>query len=171
MACIFFIGFMASGKSSVGNALSALTGAFFTDMDTEIERRENMPIHRIFSQKGEAAFRKLETSLLHELGEGCSEKLRIIATGGGLPCTGNNMDYMNERGVTVYLKSSIGDIFSRVEQSRERPVFHRIGSLEGLEKLLLAREPFYSRAQLVIENNNSVALEQRAEQIARLLGL
>ena len=69
VACYFFIGFMASGKSSVGNALSALTGAFFTDMDAEIERRENMPIHQIFSQKGEAAFRKLETALLHELGE------------------------------------------------------------------------------------------------------
>jgi shikimate kinase len=161
---------MASGKSSVGNALSALTGAFFTDMDAEIERRENMPIHQIFSQKGEAAFRKLETALLHELGEGCSEKQHIIATGGGLPCTGSNMDYMNERGVSVYLKSSIVDIFSRVEQGRERPVFHRIGSLEGLEDLLRAREPYYSRAHIVIENNNRRPLEQRVEQVARVLG-
>ena len=155
----------------MGKALSTLTGSCFTDMDTEIERRENMPIHQIFSQKGEAAFRRLETALLHELGETCSEKQHIIATGGGLPCTGNNMDYMNERGVTVYLKSSIGDIFSRVERSRERPVFHRIGSRKGLEELLLSREPHYCRAHLVVENDNSVPVEQRAEEIARILTL
>jgi shikimate kinase len=171
MACIFLIGFMASGKSSIGNALSALTGAFFTDMDTEAERRENMPIHQIFSQRGEPYFRELETAILHELGKGCTQERHIIATGGGLPCTGNNMDYMNERGVTVYLKSSIKDILSRVERSRDRPLFHRIGNREELEKLLLKREPYYSRAHIVIENRNSVPPEQRAEQIARILAL
>ena len=155
----------------MGNALSALTGARFTDMDEEIERRERIPIHRIFSTRGEAAFRRLETALLYELGETCLEKLHIIATGGGLPCTGSNMDYMNNRGITVYLTASMEDIFSRVEQSLERPVFHRTGSREGLEELLRSREPYYSRAHIVIENNNSIPLERRAEQIARILGL
>jgi shikimate kinase len=171
MACTFLIGFMASGKSTIGTALSILTGAFFTDMDTEVERRENMPIHQIFSQRGEFYFRRLETAILHELGESCTQEGRIIATGGGLPCTGNNMDYMNERGVTVYLKSSIKDILSRVERSRERPVFHRIGNRKGLEELLLKREPYYNRAHIIIENRNSVPPEQRAEQIARILAL
>ena len=171
MACIFLIGFMASGKSSVGRRLSELTGAYFTDMDTEIERRERMPIHRIFSQKGEAPFRGLETALLHEIGETCSEKRHIVATGGGLPCTDDNINYMNNRGVTVYLKVSIDDIVSRVEQSRKRPVFHRIGSREGLEELLGAREPFYRRAHIQIENSNSVSVEHRAELLARILGL
>jgi shikimate kinase len=73
------------------------------------------------------------------------------------------MDYMNERGVTVYLKSSIKDILSRVERSCDRPVFHRIGTREGQEELLLKREPYYSRAHIVIENRNSVPPEQRAE--------
>lgn len=171
MGCIFLIGFMAAGKSTIGTALAALTGAFFTDVDTEVERRENIPIHRIFSEKGEPYFRRLETAILHELGESCAEERHIIATGGGLPCTGNNMDYMNKRGVTIYLKSSIKDILSRVEHSRDRPVFHRIGNRDGLEELLTRRESYYIRAHIVIENKNSVPPEQRAEQIARILVL
>ena len=162
---------MASGKSTVGRRLSELTGAHFTDMDTEIEHRERMPIHRIFSQKGEVPFRRLETALLHKIGETCSEKRRIVATGGGLPCTDDNMDYMNNRGVTVYIKASIDDIVSRVEQSRNRPVFHRIGSRKGLEELLGARETFYSRAHIQIENGNSVSPEHQAELLARILVL
>ena len=128
-------------------------------------------LEMIFSEKGEPYFRRLETAILHELGESCAEERHIIATGGGLPCTGNNMDYMNKRGVTIYLKSSIKDILSRVEHSRDRPVFHRIGNRDGLEELLTRRESYYIRAHIVIENKNSVPPEQRAEQIARILVL
>ena len=108
----------------MGRTLARLTASRFTDMDEVIENREHMPIHRIFSERGEEAFRSLETSLLHELGDECTTGRHIIATGGGLPCTGSNMDYMNERGITVYLKTSIEDVVSRVGQSSTRPVFH-----------------------------------------------
>ncbi len=169
MGCIFLIGFMASGKSTIGKALSTLLGASFLDIDTEVERREGIPIHRIFSKKGEPYFRKLEATILREFGSACGGETTIIATGGGLPCTGSNMEYMNERGITVYLKSSIDDIMSRVKHTRERPVYNRIGSSSGLEELLRKRELHYSSAHIVIENRNDIPPQQIAEQIARIL--
>jgi shikimate kinase len=162
---------MASGKSSVGRTVARLTASRFTDMDEEIENREHMPIHRIFSERGEVAFRNLETALLHELGDTCSAVRHIIATGGGTPCTGNNMDYMNERGITVYLKTSIEDVITRVGLSSTRPVFHRIGTREGLELLLHKREPYYHKAHVWVENSSNAAPEQLAEQIVRTLQL
>ena len=168
MGCIFLIGFMAAGKSTIGKALSTLLGASFLDIDTEVERREGIPIHRIFSKKGEPYFRKLEATILREFGSSCGGETSIIATGGGLPCTGGNMEYMNERGITVYLKSSIDDIMSRVEHIRDRPVFQQIGSRNGLEELLWKREPYYSSAHLTIENRNDITPQQIAEHIARV---
>jgi shikimate kinase len=169
MGCIFLIGFMASGKSTIGKALSTLLGASSLDIDTEVARREGMPIHQIFSKKGEPYFRKLETAVLREFGSSCGGRTTIIATGGGLPCTGSNMEYMNERGITVYLKSSFDDIVSRVEHVRDRPVFHRIGSRRGLEELLRKRETYYSRAHVIIENRNDIPPQQIAEHIARVI--
>jgi shikimate kinase len=162
---------MASGKSSVGGLLAELTGADFTDMDAVIENREGIPIHGIFSQKGEEYFRRIESVLLHELGETCTHTKRVIATGGGLPCTDDNMDYMNEVGVTVYINSTIDDIVSRVTNSRDRPVFHRTGTRKGLRELLRTREPFYRRAFVTVENSNGMSVELVAERIARTLGL
>jgi shikimate kinase len=79
------------------------------------------------------------------------------------------MEYMNERGITVYLKSSFDDIVSRVEHVRDRPVFHRIGSRRGLEELLRKRETYYSRAHVIIENRNDIPPQQIAEHIARVI--
>jgi shikimate kinase len=166
---VFLIGFMASGKSSVGRALSSMLNAPFIDVDTEIERRENMPIHRIFESRGEACFRSLETDLLKELITAGSEELRIVATGGGLPCTGDNMVLMNSAGVTVYLKSSIDDIIARVGRIGERPVFQRAGGREGLKTLLQGRERYYARAHLTVENPNSSSPARTAEEVLRML--
>jgi shikimate kinase len=79
------------------------------------------------------------------------------------------MEYMNKRGITVYLKSSIDDIMSRVGRIRDRPVLHRIGSRRGLEELLRKREPYYSKAHVTIENRNDIPSQHIAECIARVL--
>jgi len=169
MACIVLIGFMASGKTTVGRALSAIIGGTFVDTDTEVERREGMPIPEIFERKGESLFRRLETRVLRELmGSDITGHL-IIATGGGLPCTGDNISFMNSRGITVYLRSSIDEIMARVGRIRERPVFQRTPNREGLVELLRKREQFYTQAQVIVENRNDMPPRNTAEKIAEIL--
>jgi shikimate kinase len=169
MACIFLIGFMASGKTTIGKALAARLDASFADTDSLVERREGAPIRKIFARRGESRFRRLETEVLRDLLDTCSGRHAVIATGGGLPCTDDNMSLMNSRGVTVYLQSSIDDIMARVERVGERPIFKRLGSREGLLELLKNREPVYLRARLVVENSNATPPDRTAERIARML--
>ena len=80
---IVLIGFMGSGKSTVGRELHSRLGYDLVDMDTVIEQREGRPITRIFEENGEEYFRDLETSLLRELNDGTGNR-RIVSTGGGV---------------------------------------------------------------------------------------
>jgi shikimate kinase len=169
MSCIFLIGFMASGKSTVGRALSREIGASFFDTDAEIEAREGMSIAEIFRQRGEAYFRRCESRVLEELSATCRGGHRVIATGGGLPCSEDNMSLMNRRGLTVYLRTTIDDIMSRVVRVQERPVFDRSGNREALAALLEKRERHYSRAALTVDSGNQGSPQRTAEAIARLL--
>lgn len=165
--CIFLIGFMASGKSTIGSVLSRKLNCPFWDVDSEVEKHEGVPIHEIFERYGEPYFRKREILILRDLVSRYVNKPAVISAGGGLPCDVDNFAYMKENGIIVYLKSSIDDIISRVEQSRERPVFHRIGTREGLENLFAERQIYYDQADLIIENPNSIPPEDTAAHIAR----
>lgn len=97
---IFLIGFMGCGKSFTGKYLSADLKIPFVDMDDAIEREAGMTISEIFEQFGEPHFRKLESRFLHNLDP--NEDL-VVATGGGAPCQGDNMEVMNTRGTTIFL--------------------------------------------------------------------
>jgi shikimate kinase len=169
MTCIFLIGFMASGKTTVGRALATGLGASFFDTDTEIESREGSPISEIFRARGEVYFRELENRVLEELSADCRNGHRVIATGGGLPCTGNNMSLMKSRGITVYLRSTIDEIMTRVVRVRERPVFDRAGNRDVLAALLEKRERYYSRADITVDNGSESSPLQTSENIACLL--
>src|SRR5512133_3442701 len=98
---IYLIGFMGSGKSTAGRELARLLGWSFTDLDTEVEKREGKTIRQIFAQKGEEYFRNLETKVLRDLNTLANS---VISTGGGTPCHSDNMDFMLENGLTIYLK-------------------------------------------------------------------
>jgi shikimate kinase len=168
MACVFLIGFMASGKTTVGRALSNLLHASFTDTDSVVEEREGMPIHEIFQHRGERYFRQLESRVLRELTGACGSGHSVIAGGGGLPCTDENISFMNEGGITVYLETAVGDILARVTNLQERPVFQREGRA-GVEKLLRERERYYRQAQIVVKNGNDKPPSAVAEEIASIL--
>jgi shikimate kinase len=169
MACIFLIGFMASGKTTVGRELAKRIGASFFDTDTEVEKREGLPIAEIFGRRGEGFFRELESRVLADLTADCGNSNLVIATGGGLPCTGDNLSLMNRTGITVYLRSTIDDIMNRVVRVRERPVFESAGNRDALWELLKERERHYSRAAFTVDNGNDGSPKYTAETIAHLL--
>jgi shikimate kinase len=188
--CIFIIGFMASGKTTVGRLLANRLGFSFADTDDLIEERTGMTVRELFKREGEARFRELERELLVDLkrafedtGAGGPEvpggprdhpsrrllsdrdarRGVVISTGGGLPCAGANMNLMKEIGTVVYLRASVHDILERLARMRdaaERPVFKELKE-RALEKRKLMER----------NTETSAILERRAlgEELAELL--
>jgi shikimate kinase len=152
---VYIIGFMGSGKSTAGRKLAATLGWSFIDLDRKIEEVAGKTIPEIFSQEGEDKFRNLETEVLRSLK---SHLKTIVATGGGTPCHGDNMEFMLETGVTVYLKMSTGQLVSRLLGStEERPVLKNIPDnklFDFIDEKLAIREKFYNKANIVVEGIN-----------------
>ena len=122
---IFLIGFMGSGKTTLGKKLARVLGYDFVDLDKVIEEESGVSVPDYFSRHGEDAFRQLERDCLRtRLPAGPV----VVATGGGAPCYFDNMDWMNEHGVTVYLMLPPGVLASRLNGSRNRPL---ISGLSG----------------------------------------
>lgn len=146
---IFIIGLPACGKSTFGKALAKRLGRRFIDLDTYIENRFHTSIPELFSRRGEQGFRSLEAVMLRETGEFLDT---IIATGGGAPCHSGNMEYMNSRGITVWLQASRGRILKRLLRNRrKRPMLQGLDPdalAERIDILLQQRAPFYSQAEI-----------------------
>lgn len=153
---IFLIGFMGSGKSTAGRKLASQLNWSFIDLDEKIQKMEGMKIPDIFSLRGEPYFRKLETKALQELK---SETNTVISTGGGTPCFGDNMDFMLDSGLTIYIRMSPVSLKKRLEGSAEgRPLLKEIDrkDLQGYITAKLAeREKWYSRAEIIIDGVNN----------------
>ncbi len=160
---IFLIGFMGSGKSTLGAQLARLVGYQFIDMDHMIEETAEMSISEIFNEHGEEVFRKWEYDILHEL---CRREKLVISTGGGAPCYSNMMDLMNTHGTTIYLKLSPEALKTRlIQSSAERPLIMGKSEpelLDFIKSLLEKRELFYKRAAHIVDGINlqSQALEK-----------
>jgi len=153
---IFLIGFMGSGKSTAGRRLASYLKWSFVDLDEKIENTEGMKIPAIFSQKGESLFREMESKALRELQP---ESHVVISTGGGTPCFSNNMEFMLESGLTIYLKMTPSSLKRRLVRSSEgRPLLKDIDrrDLEGFIAAKLAeREKWYSRAEIITDGLNT----------------
>ena len=160
---IFLIGFMGSGKSTLGGQLARRVGYQFIDMDHLIEETAEMSIPEIFNDHGEEVFRKWEYDILNEL---CRREKLVISTGGGAPCHSNMMDLMNTHGTTIYLKLSPEALKTRLIQSNaERPLIMGKSEpelLDFIKSLLEKRELFYKRAAHIVDGINlqSQALEK-----------
>jgi len=146
---IFLVGFMCSGKTTVGELLAKRLGWRFVDIDKEIEKREGMSIPDIFERKGEAYFREIELKTLKELSE---REHVVISTGGGLGANPEAMKLMKERGVVVWLKVSFEDFMKRCGNDEGRPLL-KLGE-KKLRRLLEERNRIYSEAHIRVEGKN-----------------
>ncbi|HZY37603.1 MAG TPA: shikimate kinase [Mucilaginibacter sp.] len=159
LGLIFLIGFMGCGKTTLGRKLASRLGCMFMDLDHIFEAQEGMTIAEYFSKYGEAAFRKRESEVLktHKYPERA-----IIATGGGLPCFFDNMDWMKARGKTVYVKLPPKTLADRLQNEKdERPLLrerHGEELVQFIAEKLAEREPFYSKAN-IIANGLSLTAE------------
>lgn len=146
---IILVGFMGSGKTTFGKKLAKKLNYQFVDTDKEIETLVGMSINTVFEKKGEIYFRQLEREYIKQL----KVQNVVIATGGGLPCFYNNMNYLNKIGVTVYLKYSVEELFERLKKENSfRPLLKEKTELElfkFIEQLLKSRESYYLKAQTV----------------------
>ena len=111
MKPIFLIGYMGSGKTTLGRSVAEKLNMEFVDIDIYIENRYHKTVKELFDEKGEDAFRKIEQAILHETAD--FENV-IIACGGGTPCFFDNMDFMNKKGVTFYREVSEDRILTRL---------------------------------------------------------
>lgn len=150
---IFMVGYMGSGKTSLGKELARRLGYRFADMDKLVEDKCGKTISEIFAEKGEAYFRDCERRMLESFKD-IREDV-VVATGGGVPCFGNNMDVMKEAGVTVYLKMSPPKLVVRLEHGRDkRPIIRGMDDaqlLKFIEEKLPERDAYYSRSAIVID--------------------
>ncbi len=146
---------MGSGKSTAGKKLAKLLGYGFADLDNHIEKRSGRRIADIFAIEGEEEFRRLERIYLEKL-----SKLEdhIIATGGGTPCFGKNIELMKHCGKVVYIKLSAAALAKRLSQKdNTRPLLKNTGnkSLENfIEEHLAQRERFYGQADVIVNGIN-----------------
>lgn len=149
---LFLIGYMGSGKSSLGRTVARETGFDFVDTDAQIEKECGATVSEIFAAQGEEHFRALERDVLQKAAAAQTDT--IVATGGGAPCFGDNMDVMNAAGKTVYLKMSPRCLVQRLGRGREkRPIIRGMDDrqlLAFIEEKLPEREKFYGRASMVI---------------------
>ncbi len=155
---IVLIGYMGSGKSSIGQRLSEVLEYGFVDLDAEIEKREASKISKIFEEKGEIYFRKTEATVLKDILSNNTDE--IVATGGGTPCYGRIMDDLleNEEVLAVYLKCSIDTLTERLFPEKEhRPMIAHLDTKELLDdfirKHLFERAFYYNRANTIIDCN------------------
>ena len=169
---IVLLGYMASGKSTVGKILANQLNCDFIDLDEEITRQLGMDIPTIFSKKGEIFFRKKETEVLTVLLK--NDKPTVIALGGGTPCYGNNMDIINTTTPhSFYLKLPISVIVSRLAAEKaKRPLVAQItdGDLpEFVGKHLFERTPFYTQSRHTIHAQTKTPMVL-AHEIVGFLG-
>ena len=152
---IFLVGYMGCGKSTLGKKLAHNLKHDFIDLDSYIEEQEGRTIKEIFADDGEDYFRKLERVYLHRVID--TENV-VISVGGGTPCFFDNMEQMNEYGMTVYINMHPKALIPRLQLSEAfRPL---IAEMEGevlldyVYKTLRGREGFYHKAQKVVTGYN-----------------
>ncbi|MCK5537351.1 MAG: shikimate kinase [Bacteroidales bacterium] len=152
---VFMIGFMASGKSTFGARLAKKLDYPFVDLEEYIEEKYNSAIKDIFSLKGEPYFRKIERQSLLELME---QENIVVAAGATTPCFVGNMELMNEKGLTIYIRQGANCLYSRLNRGKKfRSLIENMSHfqlIEYLETNLAKRKPFYEQAKYNILGKN-----------------
>ena len=153
---IVLIGFMGTGKSSVGKILAKRLHRVWIDIDLRIEETQKRKIADIFEKEGEAHFRQLEKDAIKEAAQGTQ---RVITTGGGVVLDPENMERLKKNGIVVGLKAAPETIFTRVKDSRHRPLLKGGDLMAEIRRLLAQRQPLYDRADAIFHTDDKSALQ------------
>jgi shikimate kinase len=167
---IILLGYMGSGKTTVGNNISKLLNKNFVDLDSYIELKESLSISEIFKTKGEVYFRRIEEIHLKNLLSFNSDI--VISLGGGTPCYSNNIELINSF-KTVYLKYSVNILSKRLLNIKStRPVISNINSISEMSnyvgKHLFERSIFYNKAHFKIDCDG-LNIEQISNKVLSIL--
>lgn len=177
MKPVFLIGYMGCGKTTLGEELARQMQLRFIDLDEYIECKQGTTIVEIFNEMGENRFRELESEAVREV---AAMQDVIIGCGGGTPCHGDNMDLMNQAGITVWLTTSPERITARLllpDQRSKRPKLIDLPDeafLPLVKQELAARTPYYSQAQLQFDSTDietASATTRTALRLATILNI
>jgi len=158
---VYLIGYMGAGKTTITKLLANELHLPFYDTDQEIEKKEKRNVSEIFKIEGELHFRMLETELLKNINQDS-----IIACGGGLPIHNNNMELINSKGISIYLKASNNCLFNRLKNEKQnRPLIENKTDEElevFIRNKLQNRSPFYNLA-----NHTILVDDKSTEEVLR----
>ena len=164
---IFLIGYMGSGKSTVGKHLAEKLALKFIDLDDYIEKESGKTIPEIFEKEGEEKFRSMERVFLEQI---IKKDNAVIALGGGTPCFHNNMGLILKNGVSVYMQMEPGALVKRlIKARRKRPLIEGMNEVDlqfFIEANLEKRLPYYIQATHIVKSEN-----QSAEELANKIEL
>ncbi|MGE4271574.1 MAG: shikimate kinase [Desulfitobacterium sp.] len=146
---VVLVGFMGTGKSTVGRRLAKLLGREFIDTDVEIERLTEMTVSEIFRRHGETRFRSEERLLVKRLAD---QKGYVIATGGGTVLNPENWQDLAQSGVIIGLYAPLDEIYERIGYRNDRPLLR--GDRQIVEELWAKRQPIYNQADWTVDTTN-----------------
>lgn len=149
-ANIALTGFMAAGKTVVGQRLARSLGWSFVDLDAVIEAAEGCAVREIFDGRGEPYFREREKAALARVLEGSAQ---VIALGGGAVVDGDNLRLLKQRSLLVWLKVSPRAVLGRVGETDDRPLLRGPDRLKRIEELSAQRESIYAEADITVDTD------------------
>jgi shikimate kinase len=152
---LYLVGFMGSGKTTVGELVADELGWSFCDLDTDIEGTQEMKIAAIFDQRGEPAFREIESQMLHEKVKLVQRgRPMVIALGGGAFAQESNYNLLEENGVTVWLDCAFETVRERIGEPQNRPLAR---DPAAFAELFERRRDAYARADFRIDASSDAA--------------
>ncbi|MBC7959893.1 MAG: shikimate kinase [Vallitaleaceae bacterium] len=163
---IVLIGFMGSGKTTIGTLLAEKLGVTFTDMDNEIVNIEQHSVKEIFEYQGEQYFRDLESKLIVDL---LQVNNQVISTGGGVVLRQENIDNLKKIGIVVFLHAEGDQIYEHIKGDRTRPLLNGDDVQEQIKTLLEQRDPKYLSAANIIIQTTGKSIDNIVDEIITLL--
>lgn len=164
MPNLVLIGFMGTGKTTVGKKAAKELGMEFVDSDKDIELVTGLAVKEIFEKFGEVRFRSEERASVRRLAQGDN---RVIATGGGVVLNPENMDVLRRNGIIISLIAEPEVIFERVRRKKTRPLLATGDLLENIKKLLQERTELYQAADATVDTS-AMSLQQVRDEVTRL---
>ena len=156
-ANLILIGFMGTGKSSVGRRVASSLGYRFVDTDKEIVDQEGQEIADIFAERGEEVFRQIETQVLERC---CQSDKQIISTGGGIVIREENRKILAAGGLVIWLRAEPESVYDRTKHNTDRPLLATDDPQQTIKDLLESREPLYKQCADLIVSTDDLSLDE-----------